>query len=291
MSMLYHYTGQASIIGIIQSRSIWATHTNFLNDSSEFFHALAFAEDFGTDLYMDDYFQSFGYALRQELDKVIANEIYVASFTEKPDLLSQWRGYCPAGGGVGIGFDLSALETFCKRQGYKLEKCVYDHQEQKKQIRSLVKRCSTKFPKSTVNRKEFEALASKEQIDAMIDYDNQIKKGSCKLEADAALAWFSTEIAELAPLFKNDGFHEEAEWRIVAKSPKEEVKFRSGSSYLVPYVELEFLAGAGSNTLREIIIGPNPNQLRYMKSITMLLAANGFAGVELKNSPLPYNSW
>ena len=33
--LLYHYTTQAGLIGILESKSIWATHGLYLNDASE----------------------------------------------------------------------------------------------------------------------------------------------------------------------------------------------------------------------------------------------------------------
>ena len=36
--LLYHYTGQKGLEGILGSKSIWATHVKFLNDESEFVH-------------------------------------------------------------------------------------------------------------------------------------------------------------------------------------------------------------------------------------------------------------
>ena len=32
---IYHYTGAAGLRGILQSGHIWATHTDFMNDSAE----------------------------------------------------------------------------------------------------------------------------------------------------------------------------------------------------------------------------------------------------------------
>src|SRR5258708_37938810 len=37
---LYHYTTQKGLLGIIKSRQIWATHTQYLNDRREFLHAV-----------------------------------------------------------------------------------------------------------------------------------------------------------------------------------------------------------------------------------------------------------
>jgi hypothetical protein len=37
--ILYHYTTQQGLLGIINNQEIWATHTQYLNDSREFCHA------------------------------------------------------------------------------------------------------------------------------------------------------------------------------------------------------------------------------------------------------------
>ncbi|ARO88754.1 DUF2971 domain-containing protein [Nitrosospira lacus] len=292
MSMLYHYTSQTGIIGIIQSRSIWATHAMALNDSSEFFHSLSFAREVANGIFEDDgYLSAFGWAVHHSLESVSADDLYLTSFSEKPDLLSQWRGYCPAGAGLCLGFDSNDLETFCERQGYKLEKCIYEHQDQIKQIHDLVERCLNRFPKPPLSRDEYKALTSKEQVNFELDYRLRTSQGPDKLEADAAVTWLCAEIAKLAPQFKNEGFHEEAEWRIIAKEPKEQVKFRASSSYLAPYVGLEILISAANTTLREVIIGPNPNQARCEASVKALLTTTGLDDVELRRSSLPYNNW
>ena len=37
--LLYHYTDQKGLLGIVKSREIWATHHQCLNDTQEFLHA------------------------------------------------------------------------------------------------------------------------------------------------------------------------------------------------------------------------------------------------------------
>ncbi|SFF25053.1 hypothetical protein [Nitrosomonas sp. Nm166] len=148
-----------------------------------------------------------------------------------------------------------------------------------------------KFPKPPLNRQDYERLTSKQRVDEAISYSKQVSEGSDKLQADAAVEWLCTEIAELAPLLKNEGFYEEAEWRIAIKGAREQVKFRASSSFLVPYVELKVLSDVACSALREVIIGPNPNQRRCEKSIKMLLTSCGLSEVEVKSSSLPFNSW
>ena len=292
MNTLYHYTSLNGILGILRSNSVWATHASYLNDASEFFHGLSFAKQIAGGIFMeDDYLAAFGWAVRHALQAVSADDLYVASFSEKADLLSQWRGYCPAGAGLCLGFDSTQLKNFCLARGYRLEKCIYEHQKQIQQVEALVSQCLEKFPKPHLSRGEYERLDSKGQVDAEIAYRLQTSEGPDKPQADAAVEWLCTAIAELAPLFKNEGFHEEAEWRVVVNGPREQVKFRANSSYLAPYVELELLSEAADSALREVIIGPNPNQRRCETSIKMLLVECGLSGVEVKSSSLPFNSW
>lgn len=292
MRMLYHYTSLNGVIGIVKSRSLWATQVSYLNDASEFLHGLTFAKQIASDIFMeDDYLEAFGWAVRHALESISNHDIYVTSFSVKPDLLSQWRGYCPEGSGICLGFDFEKIRSFCIDQDYRLGKCIYEHQEQTQQIESLIVRCLDKFPKPPLSREEYDKLTSKDQVRFVIDYRLRTSEGSDKLKADDALKWLCIKLTELIPLFKHEGFHEESEWRIVAKAPNEQVMFRARPSSLAPYVELEILPIKASSVLREVIIGPSPNQSRCETSVDMLLAVHGLNMVKLGCSSLPFNSW
>ncbi len=134
-------------------------------------------------------------------------------------------------------------------------------------------------------------LDAKGQVEAEIDYRIHTSEGPDKPQADAAVSWLCTQISELAPLFKNEGFYEESEWRIIARGPREPVCFRPSSSYLAPYIELEVLSDTTASALREVIVGPNPNQHRCESSIKMLLDSCGLGSVQVMTSSLPFNSW
>jgi hypothetical protein len=169
--MLYHYTSLEGLIGILKSQSIWASHCEFLNDSSEFLHALSFAKSYSGNIYMeDDYLAAFGWGMRHALEEMDKHDIYVSSFSEKPDLLSQWRGYCPKSAGICIGFDKNSIESFCSKKGYKLSKCLYDHDQQQEHITELVNSCLQNFPKAKISRADYEGLDSKGQCNHEIDY-------------------------------------------------------------------------------------------------------------------------
>ncbi len=96
-SVLYHYTTQAGLLGILNSREIWATHTQYLNDHREFLYALdIFREELGAlasqngDVQQAKCIQGMRDVLQDELSGV---NVCVASFSEESDSLSQWRAY------------------------------------------------------------------------------------------------------------------------------------------------------------------------------------------------------
>lgn len=291
--MLYHYTTQSGILGIVESSSIWATHALFLNDSSEFSHGLDFAKHVAVSIFMeDDYLGAFGWALRHGLEGIDGSDIYVSSFSETPNLLSQWRGYCPDGSGFCLGFNSESIQKYCQHgSGLRFEKCIYRHEEQVAKIKALIDECFLKFPQPGITREEYDAYSSKEQFNFEIDYKIRTSEGVDTEQANEAVAWFCSEIAKLAPLFKNEGFHEEAEWRVIVESPNQQTKFRAGKSFLVPYIEIDFLKAQENYPLEKIIVGPGSNQQRNEESVKVLLKEKGLGEVEIECSEIPYNNW
>jgi len=111
--VVYHYTTDAGLRGILQSGRIWLTDIFSLNDPSELRHGLSraqailnqkaasgppeskmFAKDFAS--------------LDKGLDR--AAHYFVCSFSEAGDDLGQWRAYADNGRGYALGFDAKALE-------------------------------------------------------------------------------------------------------------------------------------------------------------------------------------
>lgn len=289
--MLYHYTSLTGLIGVVSNKSIWASHCEFLNDSSEFHHALSFAKSYSGNIFMeDDYIAAFGWVVRDSLEKMKKHDVFVSSFSEKPDLLSQWRGYCPQGSGICIGFDEGKIRAFCENHGYKLEKCIYDTSAQEKRIFKYLNECLEKCPKPQLTRDEYDALGSKGQVEQELGYRALLQTGEHKKLADIALSEFCEKINETAPLMKDFGFHEEAEWRIISRNPSVKNEFRSSNSHIIPYIVLPILEEF-KDCIKEVIIGPNPEKYRCKSSIEHLLKSNGFNNVDLKVSTIPFNSW
>ena len=110
--LLYHYTDEKGLLGILQSDCLWATHYRFLNDATERQGALDFFVAIDQ-MYSKEQDTSPSYwgALRASLEKLAQlADPYLVSFSEEGevsefpgDRLSQWRGYALNRQGFSLG--------------------------------------------------------------------------------------------------------------------------------------------------------------------------------------------
>jgi hypothetical protein len=124
--VLYHYTNQQGLLGIISRKEIWATHTQFLNDVREFHHGLAIARDVVSSLHNS--------LIDPEIETILdvfagsevvpAGNVSVVSFSEDGDSLGQWRAYGGPGGGFAIGITGECLRELAFRDDFSLGPCI-----------------------------------------------------------------------------------------------------------------------------------------------------------------------
>src|ERR687896_1827244 len=118
---LYHYTTQAGLLGILTSKSIWASEIQFLNDTTEFRTALdAVGTELGTRLNDLDSKEARvrGEAIFREFTVLEETSVFVLALTEKGDDLSQWRAYGGTHSGFALGFDIDKLTTLAAEHGF-----------------------------------------------------------------------------------------------------------------------------------------------------------------------------
>ena len=92
---IYHYTRTNGLEGIVKTKELWATNIHYLNDYEEIrsgFEALKQATT-GLEQSSPDLVRRFLTRLKGAADQYQNISVYVCSFTEESDLLSQWRGY------------------------------------------------------------------------------------------------------------------------------------------------------------------------------------------------------
>jgi len=277
-SILFHYTTPIGLLGISQSKKIWATDLRFLNDKKEFQHSLDITNSILDGFYkVDDnpkklkglnydFVEFVRISLREEWNP----KVYVASFTEEGDLLSQWRGYCSKGG-FSIGFHFNLLFQIAKRHDSFLLPCVYDFKIQKKILEELLVFHSKKY-------------------DEAIKDNNQ--KNSDEL-ARSISNEFIISLFAIAPILKHESFREEKEWRIVSSILRAipDIKFRASESNVIPYIEISLCKNEEEIEFKQVFIGPASINHYSEEAVSQLLRKNRMSQkAAIRLSSAPYRS-
>src|SRR2546428_180056 len=102
---IYHYTDVSALVGILESRRLWATHAAFTNDRSEQKHALVSIRSAIDGALPELKFPYLTKILQSCIEDAAVDRYYhtfMVCFSGKKDDLSQWRGYADAGLGFAI---------------------------------------------------------------------------------------------------------------------------------------------------------------------------------------------
>jgi len=271
---LGHYTNTQGLLGIYQSKTLRATNIKFLNDEQEFVHALDLIRKIiveadpkkATDKI--DELEQFKKDITTKLTAINeynSESIFTLSFSEKTDLLSQWRGYCPNNDGYCLVVETDnvmkeANEVFDECHFFK---CVYDIKTKSEQIKELLNSCWNEYLMSQNKDKVIEEFRKKTLL--------------------------------LASHFKHPSFEEEAEYRIVVFvhfMPDEKLKFRQGRFSIVPFIEICI---GDLNLIDRIIIGPTYRKDLAKRGLqcfleTTLDEAFFMINTDIETSEIPYRS-
>lgn len=222
--ILYHYTNMMGFHGIVDSGMLWATHIAYMNDFSEYLHAVLVAGQISGELKQSETQPTkvkFYTALETLLHpNQMAMEdyppIFVSCFSKAEDNLSQWRAYGKGEGGISLGFDAEVLRARIKEAAW-LVPVIYDPEKQQKTIRDFLEVSSNLYVKHASEKRDF--------------------------GEDFFQTWYlnwRVFASQLAPFFKNNAFEEEKEWRIImAIDPSllQFLFFRSSESVIIPSIK------------------------------------------------------
>jgi hypothetical protein len=273
---LFHYTSSEGLLGILEAADLWATDVRYMNDATEFEHGLGLIRD-GLAPLMADHrpsVKTFAEAASGLLDGYRRNlNVYAACFCESGDLLSQWRGYSRGVGGFAIGFE---SRHFLPRltPTFKLIKVLYDEQRQRELVGEL--------------------------IGGIVSTLAEVKTAGAvggDLAAEGAFGLVDWTFHDLALRFKNPGFSEEQEWRLVlvhSSWPPDLARlvFRQRAAELFPSMPLG-LAGRESEEfegrlpIREVVYGPSPHRDLVSETVLSLLSKHGYRGITVRGSAIP----
>jgi hypothetical protein len=301
---LYHYTTADGLIGILQSRQIWATNVRFMNDTSELGYGIRMVRDIFDDVRRQAadlgarQARLFGFVcdgIFAMLDDAERNtKHYAVSFCGNGNLLSQWRGYGQAGGGFALGMASSALRNFEAEilpnppvdpglLGVFLRKVIYEPQVQQQLVRDWIA-----FLLGWLHSRR---VAGDETPEAV--WTGEPANAVARLLYEALVC------------FKHPGFAEEEEWRLIqqgriGRQDVCRVTFRARSGRIVSYSPLTYRSRGGQRRnaeppwndfpLSAVTFGPTLDGEAAERALRLLLESQGFdAGqVQIDPSGIPF---
>lgn len=223
-SLLYHYTAAAGLLGILKSQTMFASDSRYVNDSQELGYGRQVVERVLSRHIDFRRAQELSHGVRNGLSKI---EMFVASFSEEPDVLSQWRAY--AADGLGYSLGLRSAEHLCiQEKPIAFLPVLYEEEEQ-------------------------DALVEGILLPALKSVDPKDERASYSLQKACSEA-----MQFVLPVLKNPGFVEEREWRLViptrwwtGAAPSVFTPSRFG---ITPHVEL--VPSTGKIPLGALYLGP-----------------------------------
>ena len=270
--VLFHYTGQAGILGILGNQELRASHFRYLNDPSEveyskgiFLNAIELVKphvDAQSKVAFDVIIE-----ILEGLHLEFAN-IFVACFSRDGDNLEQWERYASPFG-YSIGFSRQSIEAL--------------------QIRDLVSPFETRLLQviysPTLQRELTEATL-------LATLAHACRLGVSDWSSASFATWhqeFSKCLALLLSTLKHPGYSSEKEYRIVVVGTANlEPEFRAGIHGIVPYLSL--VPNDDSRPVAELVtVAPTHYEREAVAAVAALVGINSPENhpIQVNNSTIP----
>ncbi len=284
-AMLFHYTDDSGLKGILEYGNIRLTNVANLNDPAELKHGFSHAVEIINRRAAAGPPESKTLARQFErflIDDGIeaAAHYFVSCFSAAGDDLGQWRAYADNGRGFALGFDTGLFEdAFVKASGLPTSN------------------------NSTFHVKYSDATATKLHNDIIDKMFHLISLPRGKELDSATLHEYMGELLVLtwmhclrtALFFKHEAYSNEAEYRFLqlhmaGPHAAPSVKYRTRPYELVQYREFDWKS-ATVGSLKKIIVGPAADKGKAtLFAKECLRAYHPGATVEVVSSVIPYRA-
>lgn len=277
--IIYHYTNDEGLRGILESGQIWLSDIFNLNDPSELSHGFSHAVNIlnrkaeNGPPESQQFAKNFAAFHRGGMRKTA--HYFVCSFSEDGDDLGQWRAYADNGRGYAIGFNAKALENaFAYEDGQPIPNNSTFHITYKDTVLA------------DIHRQIIEHMFDLISLPRGRNLDNATVNAYMQ-----ELSVLLSVHALRASLFcKHKAYEHEKEYRFFqihrADMPPE-IKQRYRSYELVRYREFAWKrlqAGA----LKQIIVGPAADRIKATQFAADCMSAFDMRDIEIRYSAIPY---
>jgi len=279
--IIYHYTNDAGLKGILDAKGFWFTDIFQLNDPTEIRHgiekaALVLKHSVNQSLPEHKIFYShFEEFFNAGFERVA--HYFAFSFSSKMDDLGQWRGYADNGRGYCLAFDGRILESiFTTIGGQPISSnstFFVDYDELK----------ITRIQQAIISR-----------MLHLISLPRRIKLSNAQVIAymKKLSVSLAVQVLRASLTFKHHAYKPETEYRFLqlynSVSAIPGVQLRNRNYELIRYVNFDW--GAYPQILKGIMIGPAANKDKSKSFVEAILTGNGFQNIPISYSKIPFRS-
>lgn len=285
-NIIYHYCSRAAFLGIVKSKSLWATDLLKMNDPHEVSQGKAIIEKL-----FSEYFPDSKLIDNRSLFDTSDDLFLSSSLSRNGDLLSQWRSYAVDGSGFSIGIDTNVLlrtnlnpyksgtpldvSGFGGVPEFSISEVLYDKEQFIENVRFILENHSK-------------------------SYGVPFLKGRSGL-LDSDFFLFS-KLLEMNCLLKSDFYKDEQEVRVFKTKNRDRLDVNRKSPIFGKYDFVDFIdsnygikayapvfltSDSGDETaVKKVIIGPKNGS--DLKDVELFLKLNGFQFVEVSSSAGAY---
>lgn len=318
--LLYHYCSNEVMINILKKKQLWMTdisHSNDFNELLLFFPDIYYAIE---DIYNKSPFeliykgkkdnQALNLLLR-DVDYYINKSLqkgditsFVVCFSEKGDLLSQWRGYANDAYGFSIGFSKNELNSFSKKECFNgrlsfhkvkyidkdnADRIIIKHSNEMLQyIKTIRTEANNLFQSRELNEEQTEymmvILLYGKIVTIMID--SLCYKWESYQEEHEWRLYFNSITKDEESLFGEES--KLPEWNSFDKdlnNLRGKIDFYSTEECILPYYPI-LLSELSAKPIKQVLLGPKNKS--YSQDIKLLFAKAKFQIPDVSKSTITY---
>ena len=280
--VIYHYTNDLGLRGILETGKIWLTNIFNLNDPSELSHGFSLAVKILNNKAASG--QTWSKELAEQLEAFVqrrgiqrVGHYFVCSFSSCRDDLGQWRAYADNGRGYALGFDTNALEAAFTnlaelRSAHLTFRVTYDDAQLEEMHRRIVEKMFEVITLSAENNLPFTTIQ---------DYLVELSTS------------FAARLLRAALYFKHKAYDNEEEYRFLQlyshEEPVPDLRLRARPYSLVKYREFDWRSVA-PRALKEIVVGPAADYEKVSTFARECLGSFHNGNVGIDGSKIPYRA-
>lgn len=284
--MIYHYSDDVGLRGVLETGKLWLTDIFNVNDPSELNHGFSVAIKVLNSMVANEPPETKRFAeqltaFAQQKGIQGSAHFFVCSFSSCGDDLGQWRAYADNGRGYALGFDAIALENGFTKGGTPIPNTdTY----------------TAAFP-ITYNDAEL-AKIHRQIIEKMLGLISLPRGRNLQ---SAAISSYMTDLSvslmthtvNAALFFKHEAYDNEKEYRFLQTYRFDalplEMKLRARRYSLIKYKEFDWRSVA-AGALKQIIVGPAADHEKASQFARDCLRLCNAETVVITRSGIPYRA-